>query len=174
MKKLKVKVIVAGLILLLLGFVVAIKTVGVKRDYREAWVSNKGLVMWGVSFSRRMINRYDVDGQTMVWIPEGYGWYRSDKVGKILTDENKRSLIDRVFFYNFGYLPNKVNWVDDDQMDINYWSTINYFGWKTWLSLMLEKYNWLFKTEELNEINTFRLYSLSGKATSSEPVFEFL
>jgi hypothetical protein len=79
-----------------------------KNDFRVGLANNEGLSMISVSPSRRMINGLRVKGETMVWIPGGMGWYQSSKIEKIIRQEKDDSLLEKLMFYNFGFLPDRV------------------------------------------------------------------
>lgn len=84
-----------------------------KTDLRIGMIDDKGIRIVNISPERKMIGILKVDGQASVWIPDGLGWYRSDKVRGILIQENKMDLLHKMFFYNFGFSPDIV-WTDVD------------------------------------------------------------
>lgn len=49
-----------------------------------------------------MISELRVEDEVPVWVPEGMGWYRSDKIRRLLTQEKKEALMPKLVFYNFG------------------------------------------------------------------------
>ena len=62
---------------------------------------------WGViviSPSRKMVSKLRVKGEVKVWVPRGYGWYRADKLKKLLELEGKIDGFEEVGFYNFGFV----------------------------------------------------------------------
>jgi hypothetical protein len=94
-----------------------------------------------------MINEFKINGEVEIWIPEGLGWYRVDRVKKILDQENKVSLANNSFFYNFGFIPDKVlflNSIDD-------WKKSSVFlqivGVKNWIKFQFNQEDMMTKEE---------------------------
>jgi hypothetical protein len=140
MKKYK---IIFGLLLLcfLLFFLVI---AGVKNkdkkgdDYRIGIFADDGIAMVSISKSRNMINFLKLNPESKVWIPKGMGWYRSEVVKKILSQENKKDLYKDILFYNFGFAADKI--VTLKKVDA--WR--NKFWWR------IKVGNLINKSEELN------------------------
>jgi len=85
-----------------------------KDDYRIAVLADNGMSLVNVSPNRGMVNvLYFSDKDTYIWVPSGYGWYRTDKISGLLKQEKKRELDSDVFFYNFGFRADAVIWVTD-------------------------------------------------------------
>jgi len=111
---------VAMVIIGVLSVILAMKVTSIfrnswdgKTDMRIGMVDDKGLRIVNISPERKMISILKVDGKATVWIPEGLGWYRSDKVRGILIQEDKKELLNKIFFYNFGFTPDII-WNDID------------------------------------------------------------
>jgi hypothetical protein len=103
------------------------------RDLVVGIIGNQGVKIENLSFGRRMVDEVAIGPAGMVWIPYGPGWYRSDTVGKFLSQENKKEVAKKVFFYNFGTMPDVVVWGGDywlDQPDV-----IMKMGWINWINV---------------------------------------
>lgn len=93
-----------------------------KDDYRLAVVADNGMGLVSVSPNRGMVNvLYFLSKETYVWVPKGYGWYRSDKISALLEQEKKKELAGEIFFYNFGFRADTVLWVTD----LNNWDQLS-------------------------------------------------
>lgn len=79
-------------------------------DYRVAIIRDKEIELRSYSIPRRMENRLMVSGEVRLWIPNGLGWYETDKISRLLTQEKKRELMSKVLFANFGFWPTRVIW----------------------------------------------------------------
>ncbi len=98
-----------------------------------------------------MINFLKLSPDAKVWIPDGMGWYRSEVVKKILTQENKKSLSGKILFYNFGFATDDVVFLKN----IDDWR--NKFWWKTKIGELINKSEILdedsdIKSDWLNEV----------------------
>ncbi|HRS23058.1 MAG TPA: LytR C-terminal domain-containing protein [Candidatus Woesebacteria bacterium] len=83
-----------------------------KRDMRIGIITDENLAVLVISPERRMINRVETSARTPIFIGRGYGWYEADKVKKLLIQEKKPTLAEEIFFYNFGIIPDKIEWQD--------------------------------------------------------------
>jgi len=97
---------VAMVIIGVLSVILAMKVTSIfrnswdgKTDMRIGMVDDKGLRIVNISPERKMISILKVDGKATVWIPEGLGWYRSDKVRGILIQEDKKELLNKLLIY---------------------------------------------------------------------------
>jgi hypothetical protein len=122
--------VVVGLILT--GVVVYVLNSGKSvEDFRVLTVDDSGIVLRSVSWERKMTNELRVKADVRVWVPKGMGWYRSDKIKKLLFQQNKQSLADDLSFYNFGFIPDVVvfgsdtNWIYNPDV-IKKWGVVNY------------------------------------------------
>ena len=131
-------------------------------DFKMAFVSDNGLILRTVSWQRGMVNEMDIDGKTSVWIPEGMGWYQSNKIGRLLKQENKESLASKMFFYNLGFVPDVVvfgdgdNWLGDKSVTQK-WGILNtlrywYFGPKMMVKQESIKGDLLNQPEDLGDV----------------------
>ncbi|MBU1130374.1 hypothetical protein KKE45_03605 [Patescibacteria group bacterium] len=116
-------------------------------DFRFTVLSDDKIALVSVSVERRMLNVLELDGEVGLWVPGGYGWYKSNKVKKLLEQENKMDLLDNVFFYNFGFVGRKnvfVNSFSDWDNLLVLWKN---FGLFNMLSLRVKWDEFLLKEE---------------------------
>ena len=125
---------ILGTLLVILGFGFAIWRNGWdgKTDFKLAVISSNKLAMISVSPIRDMVNIFEVGGSTPVWIPGGLGWYKSDKIRKLLEEEKGFTNYKGIFFYNFGFIADKVVILDNFEEwsnNKNLISEMGIFGW---------------------------------------------
>ncbi|MCX6726322.1 MAG: hypothetical protein NTY75_00695 [Candidatus Shapirobacteria bacterium] len=106
----KYSLIILILIIGLLVVVIKIPKNSQFLDLRLAVVTDNGISMINVSPERRMINLVEVSGEREVWIPGGLGWYRSDRIKKLLEQEKKTDKVSQILFLNYGFNPEGVLW----------------------------------------------------------------
>jgi hypothetical protein len=123
MKRFKYWILLAGLVIA----VIAIKYFwSNNEDITVGIVNDTGMNMVNISRERRVVNILKVSGESEVWIPEGLGWYRSDKVQKLLELEKKKELLAKIFFYNFGFLTDRICFSDNWEKCLNRQEWIRY------------------------------------------------
>lgn len=83
-----------------------------KGDFKIAVVGGDKIGIVSISPERKMVNTLEVEGEVLVWIPGGLGWYRSDRIKRVVGQERMEKNIDPIFFYNLGFLPDKVIYVE--------------------------------------------------------------
>jgi hypothetical protein len=119
-------------------------------DFKMAVVGDNGIMIRSVSWQRGMVNELWIDGKVSVWIPEGMGWYQSDKIGKLLNQEKKVYLANEVMFYNFGFVPDVVIFGND-----NNWLTnpevIRKWGIDGYLRFLWSKPRMMVKRETISD-----------------------
>ena len=109
-------------------------------DYKIAILANDGVGLVSFSKERKMINVLKLNKDSKLWIPGGLGWYRNEVVKNLLIQEKQLSKVDDLFFYNFGFKPDKIlvlSKIDD-------WKN------KYWLKYHWLSNNMLFKEEILD------------------------
>lgn len=107
-------------------------------DYRVGIFADNGIAIVSLSRPRKMINFLKVSPEAKIWIPEGMGWYRSEVVKKIISQENKKKLYDEVLFYNFGFKADKIIFLK------------NVDNWRSKLWLRIKLNNLINKNEQLD------------------------
>lgn len=139
MKKYKILVgLIFSLLLIVLLIFILKKNNSGGSDYRVGFFADNGIAIVSFSGSRKMVNLLKVSPEAKIWIPEGMGWYRSEVVKKIVSQENKKNLYDEILFYNFGFKADKIVLL----RDINNWRS------KLWLRIKLSKL--IYKDEQLD------------------------
>ncbi len=122
-----------------------------KDDLKIAVVGSNGLALATVSPERKMINVLKVKGDVRVWVPFGYGLYMANRVEKFLESEKKLDKMAYVFFYNFGYWPDKIIYLDN----MDEWQSIRVFagnmGVGNYLKLRAIQKNMLYNEEILSD-----------------------
>lgn len=105
---------------------------------RLGLISSEGIGLVAISPERKMVSQLLIDEDTEIWIPGGYGWYRSGKLGKLLAQEGKEKEMGKVFFYNFGFWPTRileVEKLDDWDNRSEWWSNLGLVSWVKYLRL---------------------------------------
>lgn len=85
-------------------------------DFKLAIVADDGVALVSISSERKMTNILKFDKDTNLWIPGGLGWYRNEIIKNLLKQEKKMEDVKDLFFYNFGFYPDKIislNKIDD-------------------------------------------------------------
>jgi hypothetical protein len=106
-----------------------------------------------------MVNELWVDGKVPIWVPEGMGWYESDKIKRLLGQEKKENLAGEVMFYNFGFIPEVVifgedeSWLQNTQM-IGKWGVVSYLRFLMFRSKMMVKSETI-RTDLAKEMDVF-------------------
>jgi len=113
MKKNKlVKLVLGTIVLLLIGTGVVFSLVNKSKergsDEKIAVLADNGMAIVSISSERKMINTLVISPDVQIWIPGGLGWYRSSAVKKILQQEKKTDLFNKLLFYNLGFVADKT------------------------------------------------------------------
>ncbi len=119
-------------------------------DYKLGIVANDGLSLVSISNERKMINVLNLGTEVDVWIPQGTSWYNHTKVKDILVKEKKVELANDIFWYNFGFLVDKVLFLDS----VDDWRgdsiLINNLGFGKWLKYKINYDKMFLKNEQIN------------------------
>ena len=123
-------------------------------DFKMGVGADDGLALISISWERRMVNIMLVDKDREVWIPEGLGWYKSSKIKKLLLLENKWNMLDKLIFYNFGFVTDKTVGLEK----MNDWSNdrvlIKEMGLINWIKFKLNSGQMVSKEETINNETT--------------------
>jgi hypothetical protein len=130
-----------------------------KNDFCLGIVSPDRIALLSISPSRGMINLLTVNSEVEVWLPGGMGWYPANKIKKIFNDNKDSELIKKMFYYNFGFLPEKVAFFEEIN-DWRDWNLVKYLGVVEWGRYLIEQENWLYKTETINRNLSFEKETL--------------
>ena len=131
-----------------------------RSDYRMGVVADDGLMMVNISFDRGMVNTASLKGEAEVWLPSGFDWYRVDRVKKLLDLEKKEDLAPLIFYYNFGFLPDKILFLDNFLWDKNV-ILIKSLGFDFWLRFGYWREQMIFKDEMIEKEISRREWLLS-------------
>lgn len=119
-------------------------------DYKLGIIASDGIVLVSISDERKMINVLNLGSDVDVWIPYGMSWYNNKKVKNILEQEKKLDLMTDVFWYNFGFLTDKIlvlNSVNDWKKDS---VLIDNLGFLNWLKYRINYDKMLLKEEKID------------------------
>lgn len=154
-KKINVKLFFGIFLILFLGIAVVFGFL-IKRekdqnlDYKLGIIATDGMALISISNERKMINVLNLGEEVEIWIPNGMSWYNNTKIKNILEQEKKVELAKDVFWYNFGFLPDKILVLDS----VNKWSDnsvlINSLGFFNWLKYRKNYGKMLLKQEKIN------------------------
>jgi len=141
------KIIVILVVLLVAGLI--LKKGWKNNDFKLGIISSDKIALLSISPNRGMINLLTVNSEVEVWLPEGMGWYPSNRIKKIYDNEKNMELMKKMFYYNFGFMPEKIAFFSevDDWRD---WDLVKYLGVVDWLRYLVSQENWLYKTEVVN------------------------
>lgn len=114
-------------------------------DLKLGVLTEEGLEMISISTERKIISVLKVDGEMQLWISDGLGWYKANKIKKILSQEKKKNLPLNIFFYNFGFIPDKILFLEN----FDDWKTIGNLGIKDWLIFKFNQENMIVNEESL-------------------------
>ena len=119
-------------------------------DYKLGIVTPTQIAILSISPGREMINTLVLSPEAKIWIPGGMGWYQSSKVKKIVEEEKKDSdLINKIFYYNFGFVPDRVAYFNDVD-EWRDWTSVKYWGVVGWLRYIFFEEEWLYKNEKIS------------------------
>lgn len=93
----------------------------IQKDWKIAIVTQNGWGMVTISPGRRMVNSIKIDKNINLWIPGGIGWIEQNRVKKVLNESDDKRLVNKVFFYNFGFIPDKVEYLNE----VDQWNNTN-------------------------------------------------
>jgi len=136
-------------LLVLIGFLKKRETNG-NLDYKLGIIANDGIALVSISNERKMINVLNLGSEVEVWIPFGMSWYGNTKIKNVLEQEKKMNLVGDVFWYNFGFLTDKIlvlNSVNDWKKDS---VLIDNLGFLNWLKYRINYDKMLLKEERID------------------------
>lgn len=142
------KKIIISLVIILIVFLV-IKKGWRSDDFKLGIVTSDRIALLSISPRRGMINLLTVNPEVELWLPGGMGWYQSNRIKKIYDNDKNMELLDNIFYYNFGFIPEKIAFLSEVN-DWRDWNLVRYLGIVEWLRYLVEQENWLYKTESVN------------------------
>jgi len=119
-------------------------------DYKLGIIAPDGIALVSISNERKMINVLNLGSEVDVWIPNGMSWYKNTKIKNILEQEKKTDLAKDIFWYNFGFLTDKIlflNSVNDWEIDS---ILVNNLGFLNWFKYRINYDKMLLKREKID------------------------
>ena len=119
-------------------------------DYKLGVIAPDGIVLVSISNERKMINVLNLGSEVDVWIPNGMSWYKNTKIKNILEQEKKTDLAKDIFWYNFGFLTDKILFLNS----VNDWEKdsilVNNLGFLNWFKYKINYDKMLLKREKID------------------------
>ncbi len=123
-----------------------------KNDLKLGVISKDRLALVSVSSERKMINVMKLDGKVMVWIPKGLSWYQADRVERLLGLEKDGDELARLlFFYNFGFISDKIVYLEEVDDWRNDKVLLEEIGLINWVRFRRMSGEMLYKEENVTE-----------------------
>lgn len=138
------KIIISLVIILIVGLI--LKKGWRNNDFKMGVVTPDRVALLSISPQRGMINLMTISPEVELWLPEGMGWYPSNKIKKIFDNDRNTELIKKMFYYNFGFFPERIAFFTDVD-EWRGWKLVKYLGVVDWFRYLVQQDNWLYKTE---------------------------
>ncbi|MGI5840602.1 MAG: hypothetical protein ACOX6N_00020 [Patescibacteria group bacterium] len=122
-----------------------------RNDLRLGIVSKDRIAMVSVSLERKMINAIKIEPDVPLWVPKGPSWYRTDRIEKLLTLEKKKDLAFEILFYNFGFISDRVLYLDDLDSWRDAGLAVKELGLVNWLRLRRMSGEMIYKEEAVSK-----------------------
>jgi len=121
-------------------------------DFRFAIIGDKSLEMVSISPQRTMVNVVKVSNSVPVWLPYGPAWYRVEQVKQTLSDDkNNQRTANSLFWYNFGFIPDKVIYSNNENIWKNSSTLIANLGLINWVKYEFNSGRMLYKEENIKD-----------------------
>lgn len=153
MKNTSIKIGILGLLVFVLIILFSLwggKEKNRNLDYKLGIIATDGIALVSISNERKMINELNLGEEVDVWIPNGMSWYNNTKIRNILEQEKKLDLAKSIFWYNFGFFPDKVLVLDS----VNQWKRdsilVKNLKIFNWLKYKINYGKMLLKQEKIN------------------------
>lgn len=121
-----------------------------RSDFKLAIISSDSLAVISVSPMRDMVNVIKIDGEVPVWVPGGLGWYKSNKIMRLLRQEVNFMDYKKIFFYNFGFVADKVVFLDNFEEWSNNQNLISEMGMFGWIKYLFWQNRVIVSSEQLS------------------------
>jgi hypothetical protein len=122
------------------------------RDLKVGIINKTGLQLVSISSDRKMINVLKIGESVPLWLPGGLGWFRSNQINKVIHDNaSDKNLSSKLFWYNFGFFPDKI--IENNDTDIwkDNWFLIQRMGFKSFMNYRFNSSQMLLKVEQINK-----------------------
>lgn len=117
----------------------------IKKDWRIGVVTQNGWGIVTISPARRMVSSIKIDKKVRLWIPGETGWIDQDRVKKVLDETSN------IFFYNFGFIPDKVEYLDEVEDWNNNSGLLKTMGLLSWLNFNYMRDRVIFNDDLVNK-----------------------
>lgn len=133
------------------GIVVGILRWVKKEDVNVGLVTEAGIAAVSLSPRRQMVSIAKIDGEKLIWIPGGLGWYRADRILKVWRQEKmKKEKLGEVFFYNLGFISDSIVISDSFEGWENSLRTAGEMGWFNYLRMRAQINNLMANEEKID------------------------
>jgi len=136
-------------VLILIGFLKKIDR-NENLDYKLGIIANDGIVLVSISNERKMINVLNLGTEVDVWVSQGMSWHNNTKVKNILEQEKKTDLAKDIFWYNFGFVTDKILFLNSIEDWKKNSTLIDYLGFFNWLKYKINYDRMLLKPEKID------------------------
>lgn len=137
-------------VLFLVSFLKNTKNKNESLDYKMGIIASDGIGLVSISSERKMINVLSLGTEVDVWIPQGISWLNNTKIKDVLGQESKSDLLKNIFWYNFGFLTDKIIFLDS----VNDWKKdsilIDNLGFINWFKYRINYDRMFLKKEQVN------------------------
>ena len=116
-------------------------------DFKVGVVADDGLELVSISNERKMVNVLELEKGSALWMPEIGKWRNSEEIKKDLEGEKKIKLAKEIYWYNFGFWPDKILFLDSIEQWSNPIVLIKNWGFVNWLVYRWD-YNKMFVKQE--------------------------
>lgn len=147
-------ILILGIMALVFGTMV--KSIGQEKEWLVVVYGNWGMRVVNWSPKRKMVATAIVPKQVPIWVPGGWGWYETGNLEKVAQLDGGKNIMDKVIFYNFGLLPDKIiNSKEELSVDQVWrkWSKGRWLWWK-W-----EGSSWIIREDELGLAETGEIFN---------------
>jgi len=133
-----------------------------KLDYKLGIIANDGITLVSISNERKMINVLNLGAEVDVWIPQGMAWNNNIKIKNILEREKKTDLAKNIFWYNFGFVTDKILFLNSVEDWKENSTLIDNLGFFNWIKYKINYDRMLLKPEKIDGKLTENILFLDG------------
>jgi len=144
-----VVLLLALAVLILLGFLKKMDK-NENLDYKLGIIANDGIALVSISNERKMINVLNLGTEVDVWVPQGMAWHNNIKIRNILEQEKKTDLAKNIFWYNFGFITDKILFLNSVEDWKENSTLIDNLGFFNWLKYKINYDHMLLKPEKID------------------------
>lgn len=123
----------------------------INRDWKIGVVTQNGWEIVNISPGRRMVNSIIIDENVELWVGGDGGWMDQNRVKKILSETDDKKFIERVFFYNFGFIPDKIEYLNEVGEWNNNGKLLKIMGVLSWLNFSYMRDRMIFNDDLIDK-----------------------